>query len=90
MGHRGQEDGQDIRDGRTVSIMETPRLLTSSQVAAALGLSRRSIARYVANGWITPELITPGGQYRFDLKRVKTELRELSEQRHEQPPSDEE
>lgn len=49
-------------------------LLTSSQLAAELGLSRQSIARYAARGWITPELRTPGGQYRWNLDDVKAEM----------------
>lgn len=55
------------------------RLMTSSEVAAELGLSRSSIARYAAAGYITPELTTPGGQYRWDLEAVRRQLRELRE-----------
>lgn len=52
------------------------RLLTSSQLADELGLSRQTIARYAKKGLLTPEFVTPGGQYRWDLEKVKTELRQ--------------
>jgi len=44
-------------------------------------LSRSAIARYAREGSITPEVITPGGQYRFDLDWVRGELRQLAERR---------
>ncbi|MEU0467225.1 MerR family DNA-binding transcriptional regulator [Amycolatopsis sp. NPDC006131] len=50
-------------------------LLTSSQLAKALDVSRQSIARWAKDGMITPEFVTPGGQYRWDLEKVKAELR---------------
>jgi DNA-binding transcriptional MerR regulator len=53
-----------------------PKLLTSSQLALELGVSRRSIARYVQAGILVPELYTPGGQARFDLEDSKRQLRE--------------
>lgn len=69
------------RAALTVGDMVRKRLLTSGQVAAELGLSRSAIARYAREGSITPEVITPGGQYRFDLDRVREELRQLAERR---------
>lgn len=60
--------------------MPPPKLLTSSQLATELGLSRQSIARYAARGWITPALRTPGGQYRWNLTDVHAELDALWKQ----------
>jgi len=57
------------------------KLLTSGQVARELGLAPGTISRYARQGTITPELITAGGQYRFDLDRVREELRKLAEER---------
>lgn len=62
------------------------RLLTSSQLAAELGLSRQSIARYAKRGLITPEVVTPGGQYRWDLETVRRQLRELWERQRDERP----
>jgi len=53
------------------------KLLTTGQVADALGISARSIARWAREGKLTPALITAGGQYRFRLDEVKEQLREL-------------
>lgn len=59
------------------------RLISTGEVAKALGLSRSSIARYAADGRLTPELVTPGGQYRWDLESVKAELRKLAQERRD-------
>lgn len=59
---------------------ETP-LISSSELAKKLGLARRTISHYAKNGWITPALITPGGQYRWRYDDVVAEMRELAEQR---------
>jgi DNA-binding transcriptional MerR regulator len=52
-------------------------LLTTSQLARALGLSVSSIKRYIAAGQIEPELTTPGGHYRWSVESVRRQLREL-------------
>jgi DNA-binding transcriptional MerR regulator len=51
------------------------RLVTSGQLAKELGLSLRTIQRYIASGAITPELRTPGGHTRWDPEKVRIELR---------------
>lgn len=61
-----------------------PKLLTSSQLADELGVSRRSIARYVSSGVLEPELYTPGGQARFRLETAREQLREHSRRQREQ------
>lgn len=55
-----------------------PKLLTSAQLADELGVSRRSIVRYVKAGILEPELYTPGGQARFRLETAREQLREHS------------
>ncbi|WP_093423303.1 MerR family transcriptional regulator [Saccharopolyspora flava] len=64
--------------------MPQPKLLTSSQLALELGVSRRSIARYVQAGVLVPEIYTPGGQARFDLEASKRQLREYTRTTREQ------
>lgn len=61
-----------------------PKLLTSSQLADELGVSRRSVARYVRAGILVPELYTPGGQARFRLGDAKEQLREHSRRQREE------
>lgn len=60
------------------------KLLTSGEVADEFGLSPRTISRYAREGWITPDVITAGGQYRFDLDRVREELRQRAIDRAKQ------
>ena len=57
--------------------MTTPRLVTTSELARALGLHMRTIQRYRAEGLITPELETKGGHARWDVEKVKEQLRAL-------------
>lgn len=51
--------------------------MTTSELARSLGLSLRSVQRYIAAGHITPELTTPGGHHRWDVAKVREQLREL-------------
>ncbi|HXV92845.1 MAG TPA: helix-turn-helix domain-containing protein [Pseudonocardia sp.] len=45
-------------------------------MARELGLSVRTIQRYVRTGKLRPDLVTPGRQWRWDVQRVRRELRE--------------
>jgi predicted site-specific integrase-resolvase len=60
-------------------------LLTTSQLARALGLSLSSIKRYISAGQIKPDLTTPGGHYRWNVESVPQQLRELQQQRRDSP-----
>jgi excisionase family DNA binding protein len=51
-----------------------PRLLTSGQLARALGVAPRTVARWAQDGWITPAQITAGGHFRWKLEDVQAEL----------------
>jgi excisionase family DNA binding protein len=53
------------------------RLLTTGEVARELGLSPRSIARWAQAGQLKPTLVTPGGQYRWELEDVREQLRAM-------------
>ena len=37
-------------------------------------------ARWAAEGLIEPDLITPGGHMRWDVERLRQQLRDLAEQ----------
>lgn len=62
---------------------EDPVLLTSTELARKLGLSRRAISKYAQNGQLEPAVVSPGGQYRWDLDDVKRQLNELRKRRSE-------
>lgn len=57
--------------------MAKKRLLTSGQLADELGISPRSIAHYAQTGQLEPTLVTPGGQYRWELEDVHRQLKEM-------------
>ena len=59
--------------------MPEPRPVSTTELARALGLSARSIQRYVTAGMIEPEFTTPGGHYRWNVERVRQQLRALRE-----------
>lgn len=61
-------------------MAEDPELLTSSELARKLGLSRRAISQYAQRGQPEPAVVTPGGQYRWDLEDVMRQLREMRKQ----------
>lgn len=55
------------------------RLLTSGELAKELGVSLRTVQRWVADGVIGPEYRTPGGHGRYDLDSVREQLRSLKD-----------
>ena len=59
--------------------MTSPRLVATGDLARALGLSVRTIQRYRADGLIHPEIVTRGSHARWDVEKVKAELRDLAQ-----------
>ena len=57
--------------------------MTTAELARQLGLSLRSVQRYIAAGHITPELTTPGGHHRWDVAEVRAQLRTLQQHRRD-------
>jgi excisionase family DNA binding protein len=58
------------------------RLLSTGQAAKAIGVSPRSLSRWVTEGLIEPTLVTPGGHFRFDLDHLKAQMQ------RRKPPGD--
>jgi len=50
-------------------------LITTRDVAQRLGVSPRTIARWVADGVLVPAFTTVGGQFRFRWSEVEQQLR---------------
>jgi excisionase family DNA binding protein len=50
------------------------RLLSTAEAAKALGISPRSLSRWVRLGKIRPTIVTPGGQARFKLEDLMRQL----------------
>jgi excisionase family DNA binding protein len=55
-------------------VVPADRLMTSAEVAAWLGVSRRAVSAWVASGRLKPTVTLPGGRYRFDREDVKRQL----------------
>jgi len=55
----------------------TRRLVTTSELARAIGLSGRTIQRYRTEGIITPVVVSKGGHARWDVEQVIEDLKAL-------------
>lgn len=71
----------------TVQVMGGDQLVPTPDAAKALGISPRTIQRYVAAGLITPDLTLPSGKYRWDVKRLREQINAIPRER-EQPPAE--
>lgn len=52
--------------------------MSTGEAAKALGVNLRSLQRWAAAGLIEPDYRTPGGHARWDVERVRAELRSPS------------
>lgn len=59
--------------------MASPQLVTTAALAAATGLHTRTLQRYRRLGLITPEMVSIGGHARWDVEKVKQQIREILE-----------
>ncbi len=57
--------------------MPNEPLLTTAQAAKALGVSRRSLARYAERGQLRPTLTLPSGHHRWRLDDIRAQLQAL-------------
>ncbi|MBN9108545.1 MAG: helix-turn-helix domain-containing protein [Pseudonocardia sp.] len=52
-----------------------PRYLTTPEAARELSVNERTLRHWVATGQIEPDFRTAGGHMRWDVERVRAELR---------------
>lgn len=52
-------------------------LVPSGAAARALGISSRTLQRYVKAGMVTPDLVLASGQYRWDVVRLREQINRL-------------
>lgn len=57
--------------------MTGPSLVPSGAAARALGISARTLQRYVKSGLVTPDLVLASGQYRWDVARLREQINGL-------------
>jgi len=58
-------------------------LVPTPEAARALGISARTLQRYVTQGLITPDLRLPSGHYRWDVARLRDQINNLPVDRGE-------
>lgn len=58
--------------------------VTTGEAARLLGISIRSLQQWVKDGLIEPDHWTPGGHMRWDVDRLRAELRNPSQFRREE------
>lgn len=57
--------------------MAARRLVSTGELAEELGISPRTVARYVRSGLLRPTETTLGGHYRWDLDDVREQIKQL-------------
>lgn len=62
------------------------RLLTTTEAAKILGLSRGVLASYVRRGLLKPYLTLPTGHYRWSLQDIRRQLAEIPTAEKDGPP----
>jgi DNA-binding transcriptional MerR regulator len=58
--------------------MAEPPLVPTGQAARTLGISSRTLQRYVRSGLIIPDLTLASGQYRWDVARLREQINALA------------
>jgi DNA-binding transcriptional MerR regulator len=58
-------------------------LVTTPEAARQLGISARTIQRYVQQGLIKPDLRLPSGRYRWNVGRLRDQINSLPVDRDE-------
>ncbi|GAA2338236.1 hypothetical protein GCM10009854_13090 [Saccharopolyspora halophila] len=52
-----------------------PAYVSTGEAAKAIGVDRRTLQRWAAEGVVEPALVTPGGHQRWDVEELKDQLR---------------
>lgn len=55
--------------------MSDAPLVATAIAAKAIGVARSTLARWRAEGLVTPTLVTPGGHARWDVEHLREQLR---------------
>lgn len=57
-------------------MTERERLVSTGEAARALGIDPSTLARWARSGLATPDFTTAGGHMRWNVERLRAELRE--------------
>jgi excisionase family DNA binding protein len=77
---------QNAQNATTVCAVprDPSEFVTTPEAARLLNVGVRSLQRWVASGEIEPDWRTPGGHARWDVERLRAELRNPSRFRRDQ------
>jgi hypothetical protein len=64
------------------------KLLSTGEAAKALGISARSLSRWATERKVEPTLITPGGQFKWNLDELREQLKRWPDRRRRPRPGD--
>lgn len=59
------------------SVIRKAKLLATGEAAAELGVARATLARWWADGLVTPALVTAGGHARWDMAALREQLKHV-------------
>jgi DNA-binding transcriptional MerR regulator len=59
-----------------VGVTSKDELVATGVAAKQIGVHRGTLVRWWQQGLVEPELVTPGGQARWDVGKLKQQLRE--------------
>ena len=77
-----QGNGADCDQARSVLKIDSvadPRLLPTGEAARAVGVSPRTLQRWVREGLVKPTQLTAGGHHRWDVEDLRAQIRALNE-----------
>ena len=57
-------------------------LVSTGEAARELGVSSRVLRKWAEQGVLIPDLVTPGGHYRWNIDRIRAELQHPSRRHH--------
>jgi DNA-binding transcriptional MerR regulator len=66
-----------------VTGVPKPTLVTTPEAARQLGISARTLQRYVQAGYVKPDLRLPSGRYRWDVDNLRDQINSLPVDREE-------
>ena len=62
-----------------IDSVADPRLLPTGEAARAVGVSPRTLQRWVREGLVKPTQLTAGGHHRWDVEDLRAQIRALNE-----------
>ena len=65
------------------------KLVTTGQAARELGIHPSTLTRWADAGLATPDFVTAGGHMRWDVERLRAELREIRDREQAERDRDE-